>query len=350
MFLKQILFPASILAGTVIGAGIFSLPFVFKAVGLTTGLFYLALFSIFYLAVYLIYSDLIRKTPGEHRLVGYAKIYFGRLGFGAALFIGLIQLFFVLTIYLILAPSFSQLFIADNFIYHLIAFWILGSTAILLNVRKIALLEFLMVAGILAIIFIIFGSGLKDFLGTFQGWGKLNLFSFSVVGPILFSLSGTLIIPEIIGYFRESRLSFSFLKPSLILGSLAPALAYAVFVMGIWGLSSVVSEDAVSGLAGRVSPVLLAVVGVLGFLSLISSYIVIGLNARKVLEHDLSWPAGLSASLVIFLPVILYFLGLQSFIGLVSLVGSVFLPLEIILIVAIWLKARKNIIIDITNN
>lgn len=321
------------------------MPFVFKTAGLTTSLFYLLFFAVFYLAIYLIYADLIRKTPGEHRLVGYAKIYFGRFGFGAALFIGLIQLFFVLTIYLILAPSFSQLFIPDNFIYHLIFFWILGSAAILLNVRKIAVLEFLMVAGILAIIFLIFGSGLKDFLVMFPDWGKLNLFNFSAIGPILFSLSGTLVIPEIIGYFKESRLPFSFLKPSLILGSLAPALAYAVFVAGVLGLSSVVSENAVSGLAGRVSPVLLALVGVLGLLSIISSYIVIGLNARKVLEHDLSWPVGISAFLVIGLPIILYFLGLQSFIGLVSLVGSVFLPLEILLIIAIWLKARKNIII-----
>src|SRR3989344_6228056 len=176
MLFKPILLPASILAGTVIGAGIFSLPFVFKNVGLATGLFYLFFFAVFYLAVYLISADLIRKTPGEHRLVGYAKIYFGRTGFGAALFIGLIQLFFVLTIYLILAPSFSQLFIADNFIYHFWAFWILGSAAILLNVRKIALLEFLMVAGILAIIFLIFGSGLKDFLTMFPDWGKLDIF------------------------------------------------------------------------------------------------------------------------------------------------------------------------------
>ncbi|MDO8429979.1 MAG: aromatic amino acid transport family protein [bacterium] len=340
---KNLLFPASILAGTIIGAGIFSLPFIFKEVGLSTSFFYLAIFSLVYLFIYFLYADLIIRTPGEHRFVGLAKIYLGINGFWAALFIGLIQLFFVLTIYLVLAPSFSLLFINNGYFYHFLVFWLIGSIAILFNTKRVALLEFLIVGGIIAIIALIFGFGFNEFLSKGIYWGNIDISKFLVVGPILFSLSGAIAIPEIISYFRETNTPISFLKKSLFLGAMAPVFIYAGFVIGILGLSKLVTEDAVTGLVAGLPIWLLALVGILGFLSLISSYIVIGLNARRILEYDLSLSSLVSRLLVIFAPVGLYLAGFQSFIGLVGFVGSIFLPLESIFIIFMWLKANKKL-------
>ncbi len=106
---KNIFLPASILAGTIIGAGMFSLPFIFKEIGLAAGIFYLAFFTLIFIGLYFIFADLILRTPGNHRYIGYAKIYLGNWGFFSSLFVGLIQLFLVLTIYLVLSGSYSNL-------------------------------------------------------------------------------------------------------------------------------------------------------------------------------------------------------------------------------------------------
>ena len=355
---KNILLPASMMAGTIIGAGMFSLPFAFLRSGLIAGFSFLFLFALLYAIIYFIYSDIILKTEGDHRFIGYAKIYLGTTGFWSAFLISLVQLFFVLTIYLILAPSFTKIFIGGSNLSHLLFFWIIGSLVILLSVRKIALSEFIIVAGMFLIILMVFLFGGFNINLNFLKNISFGSNAFFAVGPVLFALSGTLAVPEVVSYFsaiggslpagkhgasggKESGVSLTSLKKSLALGSFLSALAYAGFVVGILGLSKVISEDAVSGLIGFVPQWFLIALGILGFLSLISSYIVVGLNVRKILEKDFSFPSFWAMSLVVFIPPILYFLGFQSFVGAVSFMGSVFTPIEILLLVLIWLRVRK---------
>lgn len=340
MVWTRVILPASILAGTVIGAGMFSLPFVFNQAGFLTGLFYLAIFSFFYIWIYFLYAKVILNTAGEHRFVGYAKIYLGNLGFWTALLLGLLEIFFVLTVYLILSPSFFNLIYLGNPFYYILIFWALGSAAILFNTKRIAILEFLIVAGMLAIIALVGWLGITNFSFPEFNLKNLNLGQLAAVGPILFALSGALVVPEVASYFRESKTGFSSLKTALALGGILPAIAYLIFVIGILGLSEAVSEDAVSGLIGSVPTAILILLGILGFFSLISSYIAVGLNARRILEYDLSLSRNLSKLIIVFTPLILYFLGLQNFIQAVTLVGLIFLPLEIVFIILMWLKAR----------
>lgn len=340
--LQTLLKPASILSGVIIGAGVFSLPYIFSTAGMTTGFFYLLFFGFIFILLYLFYADLIVRTPGEHRLVGYARLYLGEWGFLAALVIGLLQLFFVLTIYLILAPSFSQMLFGGNFMTHLLIFWVVGSLAIFADSRRLADFEFFIVTGIALIMALIFFLGIGKFIVSPVGFGKLDLAKFLAVGPILFSLSGSLAVTEIVSYFRESKIPISFLRNALVLGGIIPVIAYAAFVLGIIGLSSGVSEDAISGIIGNIHPVILAVVGILGLLSLISSYVVIGINIRRIIRYDLSLPGIIGGIAAVATPIVLYLSGFRSFIGAVSFVGMLFLPLEGILIIAMWLKADKR--------
>ncbi len=340
-FLKNILQPASMLSGIIIGAGVFSLPYVFLSAGLATSFFYLGFFGLIYIFLYFIYADIIVRTAGEHRFVGYADIYLGKAGLSISLLIGLLQLFFVMTIYLILAPSFSKLFIGGDAVYHLFAFWLAGSALIFLDSRKLAFSEFLIVIGIALIMALIFFLGLPAFIFSGISFGSLDLSKFLSVGPILFALSGSLAVPEIFGYFRDAKIPLSYMKNSLALGGFVPILAYGGFVMGIIGLSGVVSEDSVSGLIGNVPDILLWLVGILGIFSLVSSYIIVGTNVRKIIRQDLKMQALAGGSAAVFLPIALYFAGFQSFLGAVSFVGTLFLPMESILLILIWLQVNK---------
>ena len=337
---KSIILPASILAGTIIGAGMFSLPFVFKTIGILDGLFYLSFFSAVFILTYIIFGDIILRTPGEHRFIGYAKIYFGEAGFWASLLVGLVQLFFILTIYLILSQSFFNLLFPIKPPMQILIFWLAGSMAILLETKRIAFLESLIISGIIAIIFLIFGLGFKNFfnlpINSFH-WPDLAL-----AGPILFALSGGLAIPEVIGYFKESVLAMDSLKKALILGGLLPAFAYIFFVFGILSLSKSVSQDSVSGLIGNVPPAVLYLLGILGMASILSSYIAIGLNTRRILQYDLLISEWLSKLLVVFIPIILYIAGLRNFFNLITFIGVIFLPIENLAIIAMWFILNKK--------
>ena len=338
--LKNVILPASILAGTIIGAGMFSLPFVFHAVGFATGLFYTLAFSVIFTFTYIIFADIALRTPGEHRFIGYANIYFGKAGFWAALLVGLLQLFFILTIYLSLSQSFFNLLISLRPLTEVLLFWLLGSAAILLNVKRIAFLEALIIGGIMATTFLIFGLGFKNFTGF--SFGNFNPWLLTGAGPILFALSGGLAVPEVVSYFRESGLPISDLKKSLILGGLLPAFAYLIFVFGILSLSAVVSQDSVSGLIGRVPNAVLQLSGILGIASILSSYIAVGLNTRRILQYDLLIPEWLSKLLVVFVPLGLYLAGLKNFFILLSFIGTIFLPIENLAILAMWLILNKK--------
>ena len=124
-------------------------------------------------------------------------------------------------------------------------------------------------------------------------------------------------------------------------GTIAPAVVYAVFVLGVLLLSGAVSEDAISGIAGALPRWALLVIGALGVISLWSSYIVIGMDVKDILSYDFRAPKIVSALLVVIAPMALFMAGFQSFLALVGVAGGVFLALEGIFIVAMWKRAAS---------
>jgi len=107
--LKKLFTPAWLLAGSIIGAGIFALPFVFVQAGTLTGLGYLLVFGFVFVLLHLMYADIIAKTSGEHLFPGYAKIYLGNFGFWLTIISSVFGLFLTLIAYLALSASFLNL-------------------------------------------------------------------------------------------------------------------------------------------------------------------------------------------------------------------------------------------------
>lgn len=341
---KNIILPASLLASTIVGAGMFALPYAFAKAGILSGLFYLSFFSLVAVLIHLMYADIIVRTPENHRFLGYAKTYFGRTGFWLAFLTAIIGAIFALTIYLILSVSFVNLIsaaVAWPGIYKLLGFWILGSIVIFININKLTISEFLiLILAALIILAIFFYGGVN-----FERILTMPLINFShfffPYGAALFALSGGVVIPTVLGYFRNNGESPKKAKLPIILGSLAPAFIYFIFIVGVWKLSKEVSEDAVSGLINRLPPLFLIALGVLGAISLWSTYIVIGRNIKKSFEHDLGLSHFYAGLITVFSPLLLYFLGFKNFLGMVVFVGGLFISIEGILMILMWRKASK---------
>lgn len=344
--LKKILFGSGILAGTIIGAGIFSLPYVFSKSGFLAGTIYLVFLAGVFILLYLMYADIILATPGKHQFVGETKRYLGFFGYGAAVLTSIGGLFLTLTVYLILSPSFINLIFTQpvNYLAALVIFWFLANLGVVLGKKTIGFEEVLMTLGIILIAAVLFFLGLKRFNGiNFINWRPI--YFFLPYGPLIFSLAGRVAIPEVVRRFNKNPEDRRLLKNSVILGVALPAIIYFVFIVAVAGLSLGpigITPDAVSGLINNVGRGVLIAVGFLGFLALISSYIIISLNLKETLILDFKMPPKLTFLLVIFSPLLLYLVGLRNFLSLVGFIGGVFIALEAILIILMWRMLSKT--------
>jgi len=346
---RSLILPAGLLAGTIIGAGIFALPYTFEKAGILTGLFYLIVFGGALTLIHLMYADVILKTEegrNFRRFSGYAKIYLGNWGFWLSILMTVVGMLFVLTIYLILSVDFINLIVPAGWAIsdasNLLLFWVFGSAAIFRGIQRIAFSEFLITGGLIAIILIILGFG----LGHLDKIISLPVFNFQNIflpyGAILFALSGRVAIPALVSYFQKIGRPLTGVRKPIILGTLAPALVYLLFVLGISGLSGTISEDAISGLVGWLPREIITLIGFFGLISLWSSYMVIGLDVKNSLKLDLKFPKSLAGFTVIILPPLFYFLGLKNFLALVGMAGGVFIGLEGIFVVLMWLRSCQT--------
>ncbi len=344
-FFKSFILPTSLLAGTIVGAGIFSLPYIFNMSGVGLGIIFLILFAFIYCIIHLMYADLIIKNGSKHRFAGLAKIYFGNFGYWMSILMTIVEMFFVLTIYLVLSSSFVSLaFPSISKIYQAIIFWWIGSVIIFSGIKKVSLFEFLSIVGIIgAIALVVFWGGASFFNKSFSFVSSTPILWLMPFGAILFSLNGRPAVPSVINYFENNAMNPIESKKSIIWGTAIPAFIYLAFILGVLGISKTVTPDSVSGIVSSISSQFsIFILAALGILALISSYFSIGLDIFKSLELDLKFPKKLAIFFAIFMPMFIYFLNIGGFIKLIEIAGGFFIGFEGIFIVAMWSKMRKG--------
>lgn len=333
--IDQILAPAFMMASLIIGAGMFSLPYVFARSGVIAGTIYLILMALVAIEVHRSYAEVIEAGGEGHRFAGYAAKYLGKggeLAGGAAVIGGIIM---TLTIYLTLSTSFiSLIFPSVPGFAAALTFWVFGSAMIAVGIRKFAGLDTIFFLGIVAITLavMVFGALFGD--GNILTLRPTDLSGiFLPLAPILFSLSGRSAISSMKEYFTEKKYDRKNFIRAIVLGTLIPAFVYIAFVFGVTALSPQgVTTDAVSGLS-HLPFVFLYAAGVLGFFAIITSYVFLGMELRGILEKDMRMKHILALSVSIILPAVLYFSGFNNFIFLIGFVGGVFLAFESIIVI-----------------
>lgn len=322
----------------------FVLPYVFVQTGFLAGFLYLALFAAVFATVHLMYAQVILGTQGEHRFVGYADIYLGKLGKWGAVITTLLGLIITLAIYIILSASFIRLVLPISTVTAALIFWALGSVVIILSLRRLANFEFLVTVAMSTIVVVLFvlGFGRANFAELpLLSQNPSNVLQFFLpYGVVLFSLSGRAAISSVRDYFKKSNLDNRKFSRAIVWGSVVPAIIYGFFVLAITWLSpGGVSEDSVSGLM-YINPIILTLIGILGFFVLWTSYFFIGLEVRDILRYDFRLPLLGAIALVIFIPLFIYFSDSQNFIWFMSIAGGVFLALESVIVVLMRRKLK----------
>ncbi len=343
-FFKHSVFPAGFLIASIMGAGMFALPFVFQRSGLVPAILYLGFFGIIAALIHLLYADIVLRTQ-ETRLQfpGYIRYYLGTTAGSFSRVLVFVTLLFTLTAYLILSASFLHI-IAPTLppLLAMIIFWIFATLTIFINIKQTALFDTITTTITLAAIgavFLYWGSYVPFNAAAFPVLDPRNVLI--PFGPVLFSFLGFSAIPALVAYVRKESVPFMLMKKAIVVGSLIPAFFYFLFVVSVWGMSPSVSPDAVSGLMQETPFAILLTLSILGIATLWDSYSAIGRDMNKILEYDWNRSSGVAFTIVAAAPFILYLLGFQDFIGIISAVGGILFATWGILIILAWKKALR---------
>lgn len=343
MFNKKFFQAAATLIGTIIGVGFFSLPYITVRVGFEVILCYFLLIGTIIFIVNLFYGEIVLRTKGKKRLIGYASKYLGEWGRKLTLISLGAGLIGALLAYLIVGGGFLSSFLKPFFggsdlVYTLI-FFLAGAFLIYFGTKSIALVEFFgLILFFIAFLFIFF-YGLPlvnlDNLFTFN-----TSYLFLPYGAIFFSLCGFSLIPEAKELLGQSR---GDLKGVLFLSVLVPALVYLLFIILVVGLTGQqTSLEAIAGLKNVLDSRLVGLFLVFGILATFTSFLTLGLTLEKVFWYDLGLGKTPSWFLACGIPLILFFLGFKDFIAVISLTGGVALSLDATIITLAYLKSKTK--------
>jgi amino acid permease len=346
---KNYFVTSSILAGTILGVGLFGLPYVFSTAGFVVGVLFLIFCCFLTTITHLIYGEALLRTSGEHRGPGLAKIYLGKNGYYISIVATFISLSGVLLAYLILGGQFVQNF-AQIFNWDIginlatIIFWVVGTLGMMMGIRLIGIGE---VLGIALIILLVFGylfwglPGLK-----IQSFTSFNVSQFFLpYGILLFALSGGSAIPEIFNYLKNKGVSKEQInfKTPIIWGSVIAAIIYLLFIVGAFGLfpNKIIPVDLIPDLINS-NPLLAISTNVLGLILIVTSYFILGLSFRNVLFFDLKFKRLLSWVIPVGLPIILFCVQNKGFLAIIGFLGGFILAIETIITFIVHYLSQKG--------
>jgi len=340
----KLIYAMATLSGTIIGAGLFALPYITLKLGFWVILGYFLILGSLVILIHLFFGELALKTPDFKRLPGFAKIYLGKGGQIIAYTSTILSIFGALLAYLILGGEFlaellSPVFGGNSLTYTLFYF-VIGAALIFSGIKAIAKVEFWGLVLFLVILLAIFFRGesfiITENLFSTPDWSLL----FLPYGVILFSLWGATLIPEIEEMLGKRKKMILKIIPVAIL---IPMIIYLFFIYLILGITgSQTTESALTGLRDVLGDGIVSLALVFGLLTTFTSFITIGLTLKKVFWYDLKFTKIISWAITCFLPLFLFLAGFKSFIAVIGVVGGMMLAVDGILILLMYKKVKPE--------
>lgn len=325
------------LTGTIIGAGILGLPYIFAQSGFLIGLFWLIIIGLLMMFINLTLGEITLKTRKSHQLVGYAEKYLGLWGKRIMIVAVLFGIYSALLAYLIgEGQSFSKLLSPKTppFFFGII-FWLLLT---LLLKQGLSGLKKIETWGVTAIIIII----TSIFMKLIPSINTQNLTTIHTqnittpIGIIMFALFGFIAIPELREEIKEQE---KLLKKAIIIGSAIPIVLYIIFSLTFVGvLGNAITEVATLSLG--------PIMTVLGIFTMFTSYFVLSYSLKTTFNLDLELSRKKTFILTSLVPLILYIftehLNITTFTSILGTGGAISVGTTAILILLMAKKAKTT--------
>lgn len=339
------------LVGTIIGAGVFTLPYVAKLSGLILAIFWLVVVSFIILFLHLAFGEIVLRTKDNYRLPGYTGYYLGTPAKKFILITTFLTFSISLLIYLLLGTEFFSLILKNFAINNLepslifLVLWLFFNLSILDKSNTLAAKINFYLSFVLVFLFLV----IAFFALPHLNFSQINFFHFSnkfgwliPYGVFFYALNGAVAVPEAINILKKNNL-LNKAKKIIKIGTLIPALIYLIFIISVLGVSGInTSREAIRGLEGILGKSIIVIGALVGFLAVSTSYLIFATYIKNSFINDFQWTPFISYLVVILGPIVFYLVGLQNVIKLISFIGGMIGGLEGIMIILILQKAKKK--------
>jgi tyrosine-specific transport protein len=342
MSMKKEVLALSTLVGTIVGVGIFGLPYAFVRSGFLVGIGYLVILGCAMLILHLLYGEIILRTEKNMRFFGYARWYLGKwseIPTGVSSTIGL---FGALLAYILVGGQFLKTiggsWYQGSDRFYIFLFWALFSAVVLFGLRAVTRAEFWMSVGLVVLVIVIFIAAAPSITtdNLFASVGERNIFF--PYGLVLFALSGAMVIPEIREVLRGKEDS---IKKIIIAGTLIPAVLYGIFTLAVVGVSGAkTSTEAIKGLSDALGSSMMQVGAWFGLLAVATSFIATSIYVRDLLRFDLQVHKMVAVAVAVVSPLLLLMAGVDNYLSILGFIGAVAGGTDAILLILMYRKAR----------
>lgn len=339
------------LAGTIIGLGMFGIPYVAVRAGIGLTMVYLLVFGAVMLVVHLMYLEVTLRTRDTHRFVGYVGIYFGKKWKFISSVMSVLALWGSLLIYTIVGGEFLNVvagrFNYDGLFWMSLAFFVVGSFAVARPPRTIGKVEAFFVAGIVAIVFLFFFRGIFKEQIDYSNFNNIVDWKNWLVpyGVILFAFGGFSIIPSLENILAreikaKEKLHFGHIG---IWGVVIPFIVYIFFILAVVGISGAeTSQEALSGLEATLGNGYVFWGSIIGFFALFTSFLALGNELKRIFKDDYGLPRNFSLFLTLSVPLILFLLNIATFIQAMTIIGAFLGAYVYSMSILLFYKTKKD--------
>jgi amino acid permease len=342
---SKFIYAVATLTGSIIGVGIFSLPYITLRVGVLVMLGYLFVLTILVILIHYLFGEVALATPDFLRLPGFANLYLGKTGKQVALFSSIFGGLGSILAYIIIGGEFLEKILSPFFgggaLLYSFIYFIIGATFVFWGIKAVSRFDFwAMILFFVSLVLIIFKSmpffKMENLSLKTGDWADV----FLPYGPIFFALSALTMIPEIEEMLGENK---KLLRKVIFISILIPAVTYLLFMLLVLGVSGLnTSSAAIPGLKNYLSGGILNIAFLAGIITTFTSFLGVALTLKKTLWYDLRIPKALAWGIACFIPFILFLLGLKDFVKVIGLVGGALMAIDGIIILLMYKKIKKS--------
>lgn len=329
--------------GSVIGAGIFALPYGFAQVGIVPSLIILALTGVLSYFVLLLYTEVVLRTKETKQLVGLSSMYLGKRWRAVAFLPVFIGSYGAMLAYIIGVSTFFRFLIGERlgaslWPYALI-FLVIVTVIIVVGLRAvIAAQKYLTIGLLLAlIVLIVAGAPQWDVHTVLQPSGSVSG-GMGLFGMLLFAFGGMYAIVDL---ERALRPHVHRMRDALRYAYWLIGAGYGLFSVLIVGISGTnTSQQAIEGLATSLGSWVLMIGALFGSLAMTGSFLSNALALKVTLKHDLKLPAWAVYPAMLVPPVVLLAIGVSEFATVIEVLGAVIFALVVIIVSRLYVVAK----------
>jgi len=329
------------IVGTVIGLGIFAIPYVARDVGVMPTMGLIVFIAVMSVVVSILYAEIILFDKREECVVSYAKRYLGALmgrveacsvifGYTGSI------LAYVLAITIFFKEFLPQ---GGNYFWPIVLFYTAISSLVLLRgIKVLGSLE-VVLTGIMCLAFVlVFGESLSHWKALDSDWSKVAL----PYGVVWFTLTGGSAIPIAVRLLeKKGNKIFSSILWAYVLITLITVM---FFVAAIKTGGQKIGPNPFIAMSEKMGKWVFYLGSLIGIIAVTTSHWTLAAYFKNVLRKDFKMSEITSWLLVVFLPIIFILLGASNFVNVIGLVGLIAGTFDALLLLAIYknIFSRKN--------